>query len=107
MANPRSAAGFRLDPELHDRLKAAAAARGLTLNTLVNTLLAESVEWLIPAAELRLTRRPAVDALSRAAGPDLTGDCEDDCQVRCAYPGQFSECDIGANAAGPDQGDET
>lgn len=25
----------------------------------------------------------------------LTGNCEDDCQERCAYPGQFSECDIG------------
>ncbi len=24
--------------------------------------------------------------------PPLTGSCEDDCQVRCAYPGQFSEC---------------
>ncbi len=22
----------------------------------------------------------------------LTGDCEKDCQERCAYPGRFSEC---------------
>ena len=31
-------------------------------------------------------------------GPDgrwLSGDCEKDCQKRCAYPGQFSECDLG------------
>ncbi len=28
------------------------------------------------------------------ARPTLTGDCEQDCQQQCAYPGQFSECDI-------------
>ena len=24
----------------------------------------------------------------------LSGDCEQDCQIECAYPGQFSECTI-------------
>lgn len=31
----------------------------------------------------------------------LTGDCEIDCQERCAYPGQFSECSMPENTAGP------
>lgn len=25
----------------------------------------------------------------------LTGDCEVDCQDTCAYPGEFSECELG------------
>lgn len=28
----------------------------------------------------------------------LTGNCEVDCQEACAYPGRFSECDLGAYA---------
>jgi hypothetical protein len=24
----------------------------------------------------------------------LTGNCEDDCQERCAHPGQFTECEF-------------
>jgi hypothetical protein len=32
--------------------------------------------------------------------PELTGDCSVDCLERCAYPGQFSECDPGDDADG-------
>jgi len=36
----------------------------------------------------------------------LTGDCEIDCQERCAYPGQFSECSMsGENRQIPLPGD--
>ncbi|HEY7822144.1 MAG TPA: hypothetical protein VIG24_04900 [Acidimicrobiia bacterium] len=35
-----------------------------------------------------------LDAL--ASGEELTGDCEIDCQDGCAYPGQFTECELGA-----------
>lgn len=31
-------------------------------------------------------------------GPDgrfISGDCERDCQHRCAQPGRFTECDLG------------
>lgn len=57
--NPRSATAFRLSQELHERLTAEAAARGVTLNWLVNKLLDEAVEYLKPAEEMRLTRRPS------------------------------------------------
>jgi len=55
-----------------------------------------------------LIRRPAAanhrstmtHATPTAADPPpgrlLTGSCEDDCQTACAYPGQFSECALGA-----------
>jgi len=36
--------------------------------------------------------KPLVHSMSR----QLSGDCERDCQTRCAYPGQFSECALGA-----------
>jgi hypothetical protein len=55
---PRSATAFRLSQELHERLTTEASARGVTLNWLVNKLLDEAVEYLKPAEEMRLTRRP-------------------------------------------------
>jgi hypothetical protein len=36
------------------------------------------------------------DATSSRAAKELTGDCEIDCVDGCAYPGQFSECSLGA-----------
>ena len=34
----------------------------------------------------------------------LTGDCETDCVDGCAYPGQFSECSLGAKTSKDVQG---
>lgn len=37
-----------------------------------------------------------MSARDQPRGPDgrfLSGDCEKDCQKRCAYPSQFSECE--------------
>lgn len=56
--NPRSATAIRFPPELHERLTAAASERGLSLNYLVVKAVEEFLEHLIPAGELRLTRRP-------------------------------------------------
>ena len=58
----------------------------------------------------RPNHRSDMNDPTTAAGPPgpepgpgrvLTGNCEDDCQTACAYPGQFSECALGALHDGP------
>ncbi len=41
---------------VHERLEVEADARGVSMSWLANKLLTESLELLIPAAELKLTR---------------------------------------------------
>lgn len=53
----RSATCIRLPESLHDRIEAEAKSRGVPMNWLITRLLAEGVERLIPADEMRLTRR--------------------------------------------------
>jgi predicted HicB family RNase H-like nuclease len=54
----RAAVMLRLDPDLHERIVAAAFARGLTFNWFCSHLLAEGLDRLIPADEFKLTREP-------------------------------------------------
>lgn len=51
---------LRFNPDLHARLTFAAEERGLALNFLVERLLTEALDDLIPASEFRLTKRPTV-----------------------------------------------
>lgn len=44
-----------------------------------------------PRAEERISDGRA----TRNRAAKLTGDCETDCVDGCAYPGQFSECELG------------
>jgi len=50
---------------MHERLRAAADERGLSINFLVIKATEEFLERLIPADELRLTRDPAPDTSPR------------------------------------------
>lgn len=56
MANARSTTAIRLPPDLHDRLKAAAEERDLSMNYLIVKALEDFLPRLIPASELRLTK---------------------------------------------------
>lgn len=58
MKPARSATALRFDPDLHERLRAEAERRGVSLNWLVNRLLKEALEALAPI-EQRLTTWPA------------------------------------------------
>lgn len=49
---------IRIDPELWDRLSAEADARVLSRNFLIERLLAESIDRLLPVGEFFMTRRP-------------------------------------------------
>jgi len=49
----------RLDAELHARLRAAAAERGVSRNLLIERACEDFLERLIPVAELHLTRPPS------------------------------------------------
>lgn len=53
----RTSTAIRFPPELHARLVEEAGARGVPLNWLVCRLLTESLERLVPADEMRLTKR--------------------------------------------------
>lgn len=56
-AKARTSTALRLTPEVHQRLIEEAEARGVSLNWLVDRLLAEAVERLVPVEEgWRLTR---------------------------------------------------
>ena len=39
-------------------------------------------------------RRALHDFLWGIRSVKLAGSCEVDCQIKCAYPGQFSECSL-------------
>lgn len=54
----RVSTGWRTTPALKQRLQEAADARGVGVNWLVERLLEESLERLVPVGELRLTRPP-------------------------------------------------
>lgn len=49
----------RFPPELHARLKEAAADRDLSMNWLTNRAVVEFLDHLIPADEVVLTRDPS------------------------------------------------
>lgn len=53
---------FRADPELVDRISAAAEERGISRNHLIGRLLTEGLDDLIPSDELRFTRPKPVFA---------------------------------------------
>ena len=53
----RTTTAIRFPDELHERLKAAADERDLSINYLVVKAVEEFVDNLIPVDELRLTRR--------------------------------------------------
>lgn len=53
----RTSTAIRFPPELHARLAEEADARDVPLNWLVCKLLTESLECLVPADEMRLTKR--------------------------------------------------
>jgi len=55
-AAPRVSTALRLPVDLHDRIKAAAADRDVSTNWLMERLLADGVDRLIPVDELVLTR---------------------------------------------------
>jgi hypothetical protein len=63
------ATSFRLEPTLHHRLQAAATERGVTLTWLVNKLLGESLERLIPVDQLWLTQKSKDPAAAGSATP--------------------------------------
>jgi predicted HicB family RNase H-like nuclease len=52
----RTATAVRFDPDVHQRLTAAAEERDLSMNWLVNRAVREFLEHLIPDDELMLTR---------------------------------------------------
>ena len=52
----RHAISIRLDPELYQKISVAAEERRVSKNYLVVKLLEESMDRLIPVAELKLTR---------------------------------------------------
>ena len=52
----RRTTAVRLPPELHDRLKQAAADRDLAVNYLIVRALEDYLDRLIPVEELQLTR---------------------------------------------------
>lgn len=55
---PRTATAIRLKPELHDRLKAEATARDVSINFLVNKACEFFLDRLIPVDEMKWTREP-------------------------------------------------
>jgi predicted HicB family RNase H-like nuclease len=56
MTKSRTTTAIRFPDDLHDRLKAAAAERDLSINFLVVKAVEESLERLVPVEEFRLTR---------------------------------------------------
>jgi hypothetical protein len=56
----RTATAIRFPQDLHDELKAAAAAYGVPLNYLIVKVMREFLEDMVPPEQLRFTRRPAV-----------------------------------------------
>lgn len=56
MTPNRSATAIRLSPELLERLRSAAAERGISMNLLITKAVEELLDNLIPVAELRYTR---------------------------------------------------
>lgn len=52
----RTTTAIRLKPELHQRVKAEAAARDLSVNYLVNRALEQFLDKLIPVDQMRWTR---------------------------------------------------
>ena len=52
----RHAISIRLDPDLYERVSVAAKERRVSKNYLVVRLLEESMDRLVPVAELKLTR---------------------------------------------------
>lgn len=52
-----TATGLRLPKDLHDRLKEAADERDLSVNFLIVKAVEDLLENLIPANELKITRR--------------------------------------------------
>ncbi len=56
----RTATAIRFPQDLHDELKAAAAAYGVPLNYLIVKVMREFLEDMVPPEELRFTRRPRV-----------------------------------------------
>lgn len=58
----RTSTAIRFEPELHRRLKATADELGVPVNWLVNRLVAEGLDAMLPIHEIRrLTRRPETD----------------------------------------------
>lgn len=57
-ARIRSATAIRFDVDLHQRLAIAAEEREVSVNFLVNKAVAEFLDRLIPADEIRWTREP-------------------------------------------------
>ena len=55
--DPRRATAIRFDPELHERLSAAAKERHVSINLLVNLAAQEFVDNLLPVDEVQWTRR--------------------------------------------------
>lgn len=56
MAQPRTTTAIRFPPDLHERLAAAAAVRGLSINYLVVKAVEDFLPRLVPVEEWRLTR---------------------------------------------------
>lgn len=52
----RTSTGVRFDPDVHERLVAAAEDRSVTINWLVNRLVREGLDRLIPVEEIRWTK---------------------------------------------------
>ena len=57
--SPRVTTALRLPVPLHERIKAAAAERDVSANWLMERLLADGVDRLIPVAEMVALRRAA------------------------------------------------
>lgn len=58
MTTERRARQVRLDPDVDARLEEAAAERMVSASWLVNRLVRDGLERLVPVDELRLTRPP-------------------------------------------------
>lgn len=52
----RSATGIRFDPAVYERLVAASEDHGRSINWLVNEAVADYLDRLLPASEVKLTK---------------------------------------------------
>lgn len=55
-AEPRSATAVRFKPDLYERLVAASEDHGRSINWLVNEAVADYLDRLLPASEVKLTK---------------------------------------------------
>lgn len=93
MARSRVGQSIRFEPALYQRIKDAASERGVSVNWLVEKLLAESLDRLIPVNEFSITRKPMADR-ERQGIPDLeflTPDCPV-CGLATEFDDGWFEC---------------